>query len=218
MSSDHAFQDVDRPWDRAWAALQSGLEAFKTGPAGTALGQIQALIEPAALQRLTLLINHIIGREPAAQARLMPHAGRRLRVSVLDLPSLLPGLPSLSLLITPAGLLEWEPPNDMAAPADLQVRVQVDNPLAVGWAALNGQWPAMQVEGDAALAADVNWLAQNLRWDVADDLHRLFGPGPAQFLSSGAGQLAAALQAFVQGLSRQAGPLWDRFRPGDKTL
>lgn len=217
MSSDHAFEDLDRPWDRAWATLQSGLEAFKTGPAGAALGQAQALIEPAALSRLTLLINHIIGREPAAQARLVPHAGRRLRVSVLDLPSVLPALPPLSLRITPAGLLEWEPLDD-AAPADLQVRVRLDNPLAVGWAVLKGQWPAMQVEGDAALAADVNWLAQNLRWDLADDLHRLFGPGPAQFLSSGARQMAAALQAFVQGLSQQVAPLWDRVRPGDKSL
>jgi ubiquinone biosynthesis protein UbiJ len=127
-------------------------------------------------------------------------------------------MPPLNLLITPAGLLEWEPAEALTAPADLQVRVRLDNPLAVGLAALKGQWPAMQVEGDAALAADVNWLAQNLRWDVADDLHRLFGPGPAQFLSSGARQMAAALQAFVQGVAQQASPWWNRFRAGDPSL
>ncbi|MFO1287159.1 MAG: hypothetical protein U1F25_11445 [Rubrivivax sp.] len=34
----------------------------------------------------------------------------------------------------------------------------------------------MQVEGDAAFAADIGWLIANLRWDVAGDLERLFGP------------------------------------------
>ena len=45
--------------------------------------------------------------------------------------------------------------------------------------ALGGTPPPVQIDGDAQLAGDVNWLLLNLRWDVAADLERLFGPTPA---------------------------------------
>ena len=48
--------------------------------------------------------------------------------------------------------------------------------------ALGGTPPAVQIDGDAQLAGDMNWLLQNLRWDVAADLERLFGPAVAQQL------------------------------------
>ena len=36
------------------------------------------MLAPAAIERLTLLINHVLGREPVAMERLKPHAGRVL--------------------------------------------------------------------------------------------------------------------------------------------
>jgi ubiquinone biosynthesis protein UbiJ len=60
------------------------------------------------------------------------------------------------------------------------------------------------------LAGDVNWLMQNLRWDVAADLERLFGPAVAHQLHRLGSALAAAVRKAVQGASA----LKDRLRPG----
>jgi ubiquinone biosynthesis protein UbiJ len=39
---------------------------------------LHEMLAPAAIERLTLLINHVLGREPVAMERLKPHAGRVL--------------------------------------------------------------------------------------------------------------------------------------------
>jgi ubiquinone biosynthesis protein UbiJ len=58
------------------------------------------------------------------------------------------------------------------------------------------------IDGDAQLAGDVNWLMQNLRWDVAADLERFFGPVAAQQLHRLGSAVAHALRSAVQGLGR----------------
>jgi ubiquinone biosynthesis protein UbiJ len=99
--------------------------------------------------------------------------------------------------VTAAGLFELCGPqvSGVAPPAaDLSVRVVLPGPhlLALQW--LGGQRPTVTVDGDAELAADVAWLGDNLRWDVAQDLARIVGAGPAQLLSSLATRLAAGLR------------------------
>ena len=59
--------------------------------------------------------------------------------------------------------------------------------------------PAVQIDGDAQLAGDFNWLMQNLRWDVAADLEKMFGPALAQPLQRLGAGLASALRAAVSG-------------------
>ena len=53
------------------------------------LQSVRALAEPALLQRLTLLLNHVLAAEPVAVQRLGPHAGKRLHIELVDWPSLL---------------------------------------------------------------------------------------------------------------------------------
>ncbi|MFG5408261.1 hypothetical protein ABXN37_09225 [Piscinibacter sakaiensis] len=125
------------------------------------LESLRALAAPAVLQRLTLLINHVLASETAATHRLRGHAGRRLAVRLGDWPELLPDPPPLVFAITPAGLLDWL--------ADLQVRIDARNPALALLQGLGGQRPRIEVSGDAALAADVSWLFENLRWDLEDD-------------------------------------------------
>jgi ubiquinone biosynthesis protein UbiJ len=66
---------------------------------------------------------------------------------------------------------------------------------------LAGQRPAVDVSGDAALAADVAWLVDNLRWDLHDDLARVVGDAPAaalvQFASAASTGLRVAVDALV---------------------
>ena len=64
-------------------------------------------------------------------------------------------------------------------------------------AALAGKAPPVKIEGDVQLAAEIGWLADNLRWDVEEDLSRLIGDAPAHTLVSAARQMLAGLRQFL---------------------
>ncbi len=163
------------------------------------LQNLNALLAPALMDRLVLVVNHVIAAEPQAVQRLLPHRGRVLRLDLMQLPRLLPAPPPLAFVITPAGLVEWcrDP-----VEADLRVRLDAPNPAALGLQALSGQMPALAIEGDVQLATDVDWLLKNLRWDVADDLERLFGPAVAHQVHKLGSGLARALRSAMQGVGR----------------
>ena len=59
----------------------------------------------------------------------------------------------------------------------------------------------MQIEGDAAFAADVNWVVGNVRWDIAADLERVMGPGLAEGLSQAGSQALGVLRQMAQGVA-----------------
>ena len=65
---------------------------------------------------------------------------------------------------------------------DLGVRVDASNPLLLMARAMAGDKPTVSIDGDAQLAGDVNWLLLNLRWDIAADLEKVFGPAVAEAL------------------------------------
>lgn len=162
------------------------------------LHSLNAMMAPALAERLTLLLNHVLAAEAVATERLRPHSGATLSLTLQDWPTLLPPPPALAWRITPAGLLDWCGPAGVDA-ADLAVRLDAGNPAAVVARALAGEPPEVQIEGSAQLAGDVNWLLQNLRWDVAADLERLFGPQIAQPLHQMGRMLASGLRAALKG-------------------
>jgi ubiquinone biosynthesis protein UbiJ len=166
------------------------------------LNSLQEVLAPAFAERLTLVLNHVLGAEAVATERLRPHAGRTLALTLAGWPALLPRPPALAWRVTPAGLLEWCGAESLPTP-DLGVQIDASNPAlllvrAVG-GALGGPPPAVQIEGDAQLAGDVNWLIQNLRWDVAADLERLFGAPVAQQLHQAGRSVAAGVKAALKG-------------------
>lgn len=171
------------------------------------LQRLHALVAPALASRLTLLLNHVLSAERVATERLVPHAGRTVALTLAGWPALLPPPPVLAWRITPAGLLEEAPNPDLAAP-DLAVQLEASNPALLVVRAMAGEPAQVQVEGDAQLAGDVNWLMQNLRWDVAVDLERLFGPLVAQQLAQLGRALAAGMRLASKGAVRLAGRLW----------
>lgn len=171
------------------------------------LQNLNALLAPALMDRLVLVVNHVLSSEPQAVQRLLPHRGRVLRLDLVQWPRLLPPPPPLAFLVTPAGLVEWcREPVD----ADLRVRLEAANPAALALRVMGGEMPAVVIEGDAQLATDVDWLLKNLRWDVADDLQRLFGPAVAHELHRLGAGLARALRAALQGASVVAGRMGSR--------
>lgn len=154
-------------------------------------------IGPVALPRLTLLLNHIVSSEPAAMARLKPHAGRviDIRWTSSFVPPfaafLSPGStsqdwapPPLRLAITPAGLFEMQEADAPADNSGLTLTVHLSAPWTVLRRAMQGERPEVSIEGDAALAEAASWLMSNLRWDLEDDMARWFGNTPSQVLVS----------------------------------
>lgn len=167
-------------------------------PFDSALGaRFSALLGSAAMERITLLLNHVVAAEPVATERLKPHTGRSLQLVWTGWPSLLPAPPVVAFTITPAGLFEWCGEQVPAQP-DLRVNLDASNPLKLASLWLTGARPQIVIEGDSALAADVNWLIDNLRWDVEDDLARIVGQAPAHEIARGASAIAAGFREAVR--------------------
>jgi ubiquinone biosynthesis accessory factor UbiJ len=136
--------------------------------------------------RLVLLLNHVLMQEPEATARLARLKGRVVRVQWRTL--------SMTLAATPAGLLERSTTD---AVADLSLLVVDESPIAILQTALNGGKPNIKIEGDVQLAAEVNWLADHVRWDVEEDLSRILGDAPAHAVVSTVKQVVDGLKSFL---------------------
>ena len=137
-------------------------------------------------QRLVLFLNHVLMQEKEAQDRLA-----RKRGSVLHIRW---GLFALDLLITPAGLLDKA--NADAKP-DLLIAVSVDSPMVLVQSIMAGKPPPVKIEGDVQLAAELGWLAENLRWDFEEDLSRVLGDIPAHAMADAARRIGQAVKSFL---------------------
>ena len=164
------------------------------------LNGLNVVLGAAVMERATLLANHVLTSEPVASERLRAHAGRCIQLHFDGWPRLLPPLPATAFRVTPAGLVEWCGA-DVPTDADLRVSIDASNPALSMAQALVGERPKVDVSGDAALAADLNWLFDNLRWDVQDDLARLVGQAPAREIARVAGGVASGMREAVRTLS-----------------
>lgn len=106
---------------------------------------------------------------------------------------------AIDLVVTAAGLVDRAPPG---AKPDLVLSLAAESPLVMLQSALSGKAPPVKIEGDVQLAADVGWLAENLRWDAEEDLSRLIGDAPAHALAEAGRRLVSGLRSFLA-----AGPL-----------
>ena len=164
------------------------------------LHSLNAMLGAAAIERITLLVNHVLAAEPVATERLRAHGGRCIGLHFEGWPALLPALPSTAFRVTPAGLVEWCG-DDVPVDPDLRVSIDASNPALAMAQALAGTYPKVDVAGDAAFAADLNWIFDNVRWDVQDDLARIVGQSPAREIARIAGGVAAGLREAVRSLT-----------------
>ena len=137
-------------------------------------------------QRLVLFLNHVLMQEKEAQDRLARKKGSVLHIRW--------GLFALDLLITPAGLLDKA---STAAKPDLLIAVAVDSPMTLLQSAMAGKSPPVKIEGDVQLAAELGWLAENLRWDFEEDLSRVLGDVPAHAMAEAARRIGQAVKSFL---------------------
>ncbi len=135
---------------------------------------------------MVLFLNHVLMQEKEAMDRLVRQKGRIARVQWRAY--------SLALVITPAGLLNLA--TESAVP-DLRLEITETSPFTLAQVAMRGDKPAIRIEGDVQLAAEINWLVDHVRWDVEEDLARVIGDTPAHTIAQLAGRAAQALRQFV---------------------
>jgi ubiquinone biosynthesis protein UbiJ len=153
-------------------------------------------------QRVVLFLNHVLMQEPAARDRLQRQRGRQVQVCWRD--------QVFQCAFTPAGLIEFIAPDAIthasAKAADLVLRVNEPSPFELVKTVVQGEKPAIRIEGDVQLAAEVNWLIDHVRWDPEEDLARLIGDAPAHTLAQNAKRAVDALRSFVKQQASKAAP------------
>ena len=137
-------------------------------------------------RRIVLLLNHILMQEKEATSRLARQQGRVVHLQWRTF--------SMTLAATPAGLLDLA---TAGAKPDLTLALTEESPLALAQGMLRGDRPAVRIEGDVQLAAEVNWLVDHVRWDIEEDLARVVGDAPAHTLGQAARAMAKALRQFA---------------------
>jgi ubiquinone biosynthesis protein UbiJ len=123
---------------------------------------------PLAQTALSAL-NHVLRQQDWARDRLRAHAGRTVRVVVRS-PL---GPVGSDARIADDGTLEVA---NVASPTvTLTLTPSIDALFGVLRDGPRGLTGALKVEGDVMVAAAVGEIAQHLRWDVEEDLSRVFG-------------------------------------------
>jgi ubiquinone biosynthesis protein UbiJ len=124
------------------------------------------------------LLNRLLAAEPWARERLAPFAGETVELRA-------PLLPALRFGILPGGTVQ-------AGDAEPGLKMTFRPGLLAALA--RGEEHAMRavdVEGNARLAAEVLVLARHLRWDGEEELSRFVGDAAAHRLADGARAFAA---------------------------
>ena len=137
-------------------------------------------------QRLVLVLNHVLQQEPEAQERIRRQKGSVVRAKWRNF--------EIQLVATPAGLLDRA---EADARPDLVLTLTQTSPFDLARSAASGDKPAVLIQGDVQLAAEVNWLVDHVRWDIEEDLSRVIGDAPAHALANAGRRIAKALRGFV---------------------
>jgi ubiquinone biosynthesis protein UbiJ len=138
-------------------------------------------------------LNRLLRAQPWALERLAPFAGETVEVRAGPLPA-------LRLRIALGGTVE-------AADGEATLRMRIKPELVTALARGEEQaLHAVEVEGNARLAAEIMVLARHLRWEVEEDLARVLGDVAAHRLAS-AGRALAAWH--LDALERLAGAIGD---------
>ena len=126
-------------------------------------------------------LNHLLAAEPWARERLAPFAGETIELRGAPFPA-------LRFVILPGGTLE-------AGGVDPALTITLTPEAILSLARGPEHFArALEVNGDPRLAAEVSVLARHLRWDVEEDLSRLFGDVAAHRIA-GAGRALARWHA-----------------------
>lgn len=137
-------------------------------------------------RRLVLTLNHVLQQETEAQARLKRQSGRVVEAHWRQF--------SMRLQATPAGLLDLAP---ATLQPDLTLTLTEESPFSLVQTTMRGDKPAVRIAGDVQLAAEVQWLVDHVRWDIEEDLARVFGDAPAHAIGEVLRRMGTTLRQFT---------------------
>ncbi|MBE0612448.1 MAG: hypothetical protein IH604_02150 [Burkholderiales bacterium] len=147
-------------------------------------------------------LNHLLEAESWARDKLKPYAGQCVEFRS-------PPLPALRLDILETGLLQ-------AAAADNAPNLVVNIGPAALPASLRGEDALLReigIEGNADLAGTVQYLFRHLRWDIAEDLSKVFGDVLAQRMVTEGRRFAAWNREAAEKLAQNFAEYWVEEQP-----
>ncbi len=147
-------------------------------------------------------LNHLLGAEAWAREKLKPYAGQCVEFRSSPLPA-------LRLDILDTGLLR-------AAVKDAAPDLVVSIGAAALPASLRGEDALMReigIEGNADLASTVQYLFRHLRWDIAEDLSKVFGDALAQRMVTEGRRFAAWNREAAEKLAQNFAEYWTEEQP-----
>ncbi len=146
-------------------------------------------------------LNHLLGSAAWACERLQPHAGKTARFSSAPF--------RIALTILSTGKVA-DAASDTAADVSFAITPgQAMRVLAADAAA----WREVTVEGDTVLARDILYVAENLRWDVEEDLSRVVGDIASHRMTQAARGFWRWQRDAAEGFTRSAAIYWTEERP-----
>ncbi len=145
-------------------------------------------------------INRLLRQSSWALERLRPFAGKVVRAECFPVTMLLG--------ITEAGEMAAVP----AAVPDVTLRLTPGVMLRLA-ARDASAWNNIAVEGDPQLAAALNHVARNLRWDVEEDLSRVFGDIAAHRMVQTGRKLDTWGRQGADNLARSFAEYWTEEQP-----
>lgn len=146
-------------------------------------------------------INRLLRQNSWAPERLRPYAGHVLRVECFPFIVL--------LCVTDAGDVAAAAPD--AAPA---VTLRMAPGVLLRLAARDSAaWHDIAIDGDPGFAAALNHLARNIRWDIEEDLSRVFGDVAAHRMVETGRKLDAWGRQGADNLARSFAEYWVEENP-----
>ena len=148
-----------------------------------------------------LPLNHMLAQSAWARTRLAAFAGKCAAISVFPM--------QLRLLITSEGYVETA---NTGSNADVTIAM---TPALAGRVLVGDQTAQREAKivGDTALAQEIAFLAQHLRWDYEEDLSRVVGDVVAHRVGETARGLAAWRVEAAKNLTENFRDYWVQERP-----
>lgn len=147
------------------------------------------------------LVNHLLRGEEWARSRLKKYAGKTARVQVPPW--------SFDFIVLEDGEIESAAPQ-----ASPDVIIEVTPALALRYLTRDeAAVREMKVAGDPDFAADLNFIAAHLRYDVEEDLSRVFGDVIAHRLTQAGSQVLAWQKQTFTNVTQAATEYWTHEQP-----
>ena len=146
-------------------------------------------------------LNHLLKSASWARERLQPFAGKVVRFELAPFTVGYLLLATGEVADAPAGAL---PDATFTLTPGIALRMLGGDADA---------WQKVEVAGDGALAREILYIAQNLKWDVEEDLSRVFGDVAAHRMVTAANELRRWQRDSARSFTRAMAAYWTEEQP-----